>query len=152
MTVKYDEVSGLYVAEDGAILKPIKQWKDHHGYMQVTVDRKNMQVHRIVARAFCEGQSETNNIVMHIDDDPTNNNASNLKWGTSSENNYDAYKHGLKTTNYCVRCMETGEVFHSAREAAKQMWGNPKRADKILMACRNERGKAYGYHWEMVNR
>jgi phosphopantothenoylcysteine synthetase/decarboxylase len=47
---------------------------------------KLYSVHRLVADAFCKNPLN-NNIVMHLDDNPSNNHATNLKWGTYSENN-----------------------------------------------------------------
>ena len=150
--VELDKETGVYVTESGLVLKPISQWTDKNGYKYVTYERKNHAVHRIVARAFVGGRTGERNIVMHKDDNPMNNCACILKWGTYSENNLDAYRHGLKTTNIKVRCMETGEEFMSARDAARVKFGIPKRGDRILQACRTERGTAYGLHWEVVRR
>lgn len=147
-----DEETGAYVTENGAVLKEIKQWEDKNGYKYVTINRKNYPVHRLVAKNFVEGRTDDKKIVMHKDDNPKNNNKNNLKWGTYSENNYDAYAHGLKTRNVKVRCMETGEVFHSASDAARKMFGIPKRGDRILAAAKEKRSKAYGLHWEVIRR
>ena len=47
--------------------------------------RKKISVHRTVAIEFII-RITYNNIVMHIDNNPTNNNINNLKWWTLSEN------------------------------------------------------------------
>ena len=52
-------------------------------------------VHRLVARAFCEGY-ESSLEVNHKDGDKLNNTASNLEWVTTSENIKHAYRTGLK--------------------------------------------------------
>jgi len=52
-------------------------------------------VHRLVARAFCEGY-ESNLQVNHKDGDKLNNDASNLEWVTISENVKHAFRTGLK--------------------------------------------------------
>ena len=44
----------------------------------------NARVHRLVAQAFCPNP-EGKPYVDHIDCDPTNNNASNLRWCTAAE-------------------------------------------------------------------
>lgn len=147
-----DEETGLYVTPDGEILKPIKQWDDKDGYKYVTWMKKNLPVHRLVARNFVKGRTEKKNVVMHKDDTPSNNKAENLEWGTYSKNILDAYSHGLRTNNVMILCVETGETFPSAREAARKMFGIPKRGDHIIQVARSQRPKAYGFHWEVVNR
>ena len=147
-----DKETGLYITESGEVLKPVGQWSDKNGYKYVTVNHKNYPAHRLVAINFVDGRSEEKNVVMHKDDQPWNNEKSNLEWGTYSQNTYDAYAHGLKTRNVNVRCIETGEVFHSAREAARRMFGIPKRGDHILQVIRADRSKAYGFHWEVMPR
>ena len=52
-------------------------------------------VHRLVARAFCEGY-ESNLQVNHKDGDKLNNDASNLEWVNISENVKHAFRTGLK--------------------------------------------------------
>lgn len=58
-------------------------------YVNVNADngeRKLKRVHRFVAEAFVEGQSEDYNIVDHIDRDKFNNHYSNLRWVDHSGN------------------------------------------------------------------
>lgn len=50
---------------------------------------KSFRVHRLVAQAFLEPQPTPKHIVMHLDDDCANNQASNLKWGTHKDNMKD---------------------------------------------------------------
>ena len=59
----------------------------------VNVDgkRKNLQVARVVAFAFCDGYSETRNTVNHKDGNVQNNSANNLEWVSQSENNIHSY-------------------------------------------------------------
>ena len=49
-------------------------------------------VHRLVAKAFCH-QDEGKNEVRHMDGNPRNNRAENLKWGTHAENQSDIVRH-----------------------------------------------------------
>jgi hypothetical protein len=46
----------------------------------------NMKIHRIVCEAFHGPAADPAHIVIHIDEDATNNRPENLKWGTMKEN------------------------------------------------------------------
>lgn len=153
MKVKYRENKslGLLISNTGKVYKEVGQWHDKDGYPYITWHRKNLPVHRLVAEQFVAGRTDETPIVMHKDDNPRNSSADNLEWGTYSQNNYDAVTRGLRKKRIRpVRCMETGEEFQSARDAAVKMFGIPKRGDRIIAATQGERGKAYGYHWEEV--
>lgn len=67
--------------------KILKQQKNMHGYMEVTLRknnvRKHYKVHRLVMVAF---HGETKLIVNHIDCNKTNNNLENLEYCTYQEN------------------------------------------------------------------
>lgn len=153
MICEIDKSTELLVSEDGRIFREVSQWTDKYGYKYITLHHKNIPVHRLVAGCFVAGRNEEKNIVMHKDDNPANNTKSNLKWGTYSENNFDAIAHGLRKKHVTpIRCMETGEEFQSARHAALIMFGIPKRGEHILRVIRGQRGKAYGYHWEVISR
>jgi len=73
-------------ARKGKVLKPRKQYT---GYYQVglTVDgvKTFEYVHRLVAMAFLKRKKDYR-IVMHLDDNPSNNNLENLRWGTHYQN------------------------------------------------------------------
>lgn len=56
---------------------------------------KTVPIHRLVAMAYIKGRSKENDIVNHIDGDPSNNNANNLEWCTASHNTLHAIMLGL---------------------------------------------------------
>ncbi len=56
---------------------------------------KKLYMHRLVALAFIPNP-ENLPMVEHIDNDKTNCHVDNLRWATYSENNYHAYRDGLK--------------------------------------------------------
>ena len=60
-------------------------------YKMINLSRKTHYVHRLVAAAFC---GDTNEVVMHLDSNPQNNNWKNLKWGTQFENIQQAKNEG----------------------------------------------------------
>ena len=46
----------------------------------------NMKIHRLVCEAFHGPAPEQKSVVIHIDEDATNNRPENLRWGTQKEN------------------------------------------------------------------
>lgn len=79
--------------------KDIKQFKDSGGYMFINLTQqgksKSTRIHRLVAIEFLpkvEGKKNVN----HIDGNKLNNCITNLEWCNSSENNYHAFKTGLR--------------------------------------------------------
>lgn len=83
--------------------------RNKHGLIRKTTVAKNgyervgfhggqetVFVHRLVARAFCDGYAD-GLLVNHKDGDKLNNNAENLEWVTQSENIKHAYAIGNKT-------------------------------------------------------
>lgn len=46
----------------------------------------NMKIHRLVCEAFHGPAPEGKPVVIHIDEDATNNRPENLRWGTQKEN------------------------------------------------------------------
>jgi hypothetical protein len=77
----------------GTDFRELKLKRGWHGYMEVTLyssgdSPKTMLVHRIVALAWLPAPENSSFIqVRHLDDDPTNNEVSNLAWGTAATNN-----------------------------------------------------------------
>lgn len=55
--------------------------------------RQTFLVHRLVLEAFV-GPCPEGMMACHADDNPTNNNLSNLRWGTIHDNLADAYRNG----------------------------------------------------------
>lgn len=114
--------------------------------------RHAILVHRLVASAFVPNPNY-HPVVRHADDDPTNNYADNLRWGTQRDNvhdcirghgmNYDgmiAYNENRKTPVVAYN-LETREVcrFDSQSEAARALrvsQGNIWRSLKTGMPAR----------------
>lgn len=64
---------------------------------------KNLALARLVAHAFIEGYSDTNNTVNHKDGDVTNNRADNLEWISQGENNAHSYRELKRPRKQCKR-------------------------------------------------
>jgi len=75
---------------DGCIIRPRKD-KDGYCLVEIHQDgvRLTRKVHRLVAMAFIDNPNNYP-LVMHIDDNPSNNHVLNLKWGTHKHNQDDA--------------------------------------------------------------
>ena len=68
----------------------INFYENNYGYNFVSIKNDNNKwvseyVHRLVAKSFLKNPNNYPN-VLHLDDNPKNNNVNNLKWGTQSEN------------------------------------------------------------------
>lgn len=77
----------------------LKPHLNNSGYLRVVLDdRRKYLVHRLVAITFISNP-HSYEVVMHMDNNKTNNHISNLKWRTHSENTKQAYIEGrLKNT------------------------------------------------------
>ena len=69
------------------------------GYRQVNLrtpsGRRTYHVHRLVAETF-HGKPPAGLVCRHLDGNPTNNRAENLKWGTYKQNQDDSLRHGTR--------------------------------------------------------
>lgn len=90
--------SGYYLASSkGRVLslcnnipRELKQFITN-GYSYVTIDGKDHRVHRLIAKAFIENPDNLP-VVHHKDGCKQNNDISNLKWTTYSDNTKEYYK------------------------------------------------------------
>lgn len=71
----------------------IKGRLGNHGYRYITIDGKNILIHRLMCRVFLGNKRKMH--VNHKDGNKLNNNIENLEWCTRSQNQLHAYKTGL---------------------------------------------------------
>lgn len=103
--------------------------------------------HRIVAMVFSE-RKEYQNEVNHKDGNKLNNCASNLEWVSRSEN----IRHRIYELNeytpigkpQAVKCVETGIVYRSHAEAARETGCNRKSISACISGKLKHTG---GYTW-----
>jgi hypothetical protein len=103
----YSEIPGFpgyTVSSDGRIFstkwgypRERKQVSQTRGHKLVILrdpngSPKGFYVHRLVAQAFVPKPDPSFNLVRHLDDDPSNNDVSNLAWGTQTDNLRDAVR------------------------------------------------------------
>ena len=80
-------------------------------YYHVEINKKTVLVHRLVAKAFCNGETEERNMVNHKDRNKLNNKATNLEWCSNSENQQNRNVNGCITHEHkkCRRRLVSGE-------------------------------------------
>ena len=130
------------------ILKPI----DSHGYKYVHLCnkhhiRKNQAIHRLVALHFINIDKDKIQ-VNHKDGNKSNNCINNLEWCSSRDNSLhkvNYLKKGIKK----VKCIETGQIFDSIKDAAEFYDKNQSTLVAVLNHYKYNHTFAK-YHWEYV--
>lgn len=101
----YVTAGGDVVAPSGRILKPYRG--DKRGHQKVTIDLGRKYVHQLVAKAFI-GPCPSGLEVRHLNGAYADNRATNLAYGSRSDNVLDSVRHGTyRNANaektHCVR-------------------------------------------------
>lgn len=150
----------------GHFLKPVLQG----GYYKATLTRPGLKmdkrINRLVAQAFKENTLNLP-LVMHLDNDPTNNHIDNLDWGTHAENNrycWDCSRHPFTLNEKAhINAKEarrrpvmaisivTGKciAFPSQHDAAKALCVTPQHVWGVLNGVRRSTG---GYRFKYLNK
>lgn len=169
---------GLYsINENGDIWsyrrqKFLKPRPDKDGYLRVGLTKDKHQrtffIHRLLAETFIPNPLNLP-LVNHKNEIKTDNRLENLEWATQwynleySRNKERALSLGNSYTkkeakpmgranngiSKPVRCIETGEVFSSGKEAAEVMGLDPSHISKV---CRGKAKTTGGYHFEFVQK
>lgn len=132
----------------------LKLHPDGRGYFNVFLSRegltKHHKVHRLVAFAF-HGPGAPGTEVCHNDGDPLNNRASNLRWGTRSENIDDALRGGTFPIGEAVghAILNEGQVREIRAERARGVVLT-KLADRYGVHPATIQAAASGRSWKHV--
>lgn len=127
--------------------------------------QNNLLVHRLVATHFLDNDKNYK-IINHIDENPANNNVSNLEWCSCSDN----VKKSSKLKDYYrtnkILCTTRNSKHNDTANRIKQIldgiviktFKNSIEVEQclgfdksfILSCCRNKRKSAYGYQWQFA--
>lgn len=137
------------------------------GYLSVNLckDGKHnyKKIHRLVAEHFIENIDNLP-CINHKDGIKTNNNVENLEWCTSSYNNKEAYRLGLKgslkgkNNKYSESLMKQVNQYDLQNNFIKT-WNSIQSIENnlgikhtnIVKCCKGERHKAGGYIWKYAD-
>lgn len=163
-----DRKDNIGVTHKGKIL--VNQIRPN-GYICVHLSKngksKWLSVHRLVAEAFVDNPNSEFTIVNHIDNDPSNNSASNLEWTTYKGNMQWASLQGRmkgdqtkinqkisaekRKTPVIATDSEGNKFWYSSQKEAGEVLGIQR--SHIAAACRKEYGykTVGGFSWEYAD-
>lgn len=149
---------GYRVTDDGRVFSIDSNWRGYgeremqqapnaSGYPSVRIlvngRRLHIAVHKLVAAEFLPEKPSHQHEIRHLDGDKTNNNASNLAWGTRKENADDRELHGRTSR---------GELHARAIRAAMPAI-SPNKGRRLSDAHRKNLGNAMrGKPWSAARR
>lgn len=148
-----DGLEGEYAISTKGRVKNIKTGrilvaKDNGtGYLKVSLKHKNYYIHRLTALAFIDNP---NNLpeVDHRDENKKNNDVSNLRWVSKSENT----KHSSHKYSCQVKQIDKDgnliKIWDSFYQIEREL---DYERTSIIMVCKAKRRYAHGYRWEYLD-
>lgn len=111
------------------------------GYPTVVLRMNNRQfckkIHRLVCEAFHGPPPHHSPVVRHLDGNPKNNTASNLAWGTHTENLLDSVAHGTH------RGASKTECKHGHLLSGENLYINPSSGSRQCRVCQARAKRDY---------
>ena len=156
-------VKTLNYRQQSGVERILNQGTNNMGYKYVKLckngKQKQFYVHRLVAMAMIENPFPDEWVqVNHRDEDKTNNKVENLEWCDAKYNtnfgtgpyrrltNRDSAINNPKLSKQ-VLCVETGEVYQSARDVERQLGYDHS---SISACCRGRFKYSHGFHWKYI--
>ena len=136
-------------------------------YLTVKINYKNMNIHRLVAKAFLENPNNYP-VVNHIDGNKWNNNVNNLEWCTYKHNTNEAVRIGLYDNRNKMMSIspirskeinmydKNNELIRSFRDSVEaeiilKRQGIKVCSRNIRNVCCGKRKTAGGFIWRLKN-
>lgn len=148
-----DGLEGEYAVSNKGNVKNIKtnrllgEYYNSAGYRFVILKGKDYLIHRLVALAFLDNPQNLPQ-VDHRDENKKNNDVSNLRWVTSSENTrHSAHKHSCRI-NQLTLDGKLVKAWESISQIERET-GYFRQA--IMQVCKGKHKQAYGYRWEYLD-
>ena len=148
-----------YVSKSGKVgsfckgeFKVLKPMNNGHGYLFVRFWKDgevlSFYTHRLIAITFLENENNFED-VNHKDENKENNALENLELCTRGYNNNYGTRNARsgKAVGRAVICVETGETFPSAADAARK-YGISRSG--IVRVCNGRYKTCKGFHWQYV--
>jgi hypothetical protein len=133
--------------------------KTNKGYLNVGIQGKSYQVHRLILFAF-KGFPTDNKVCDHIDRNPLNNNIENLRWVTQQENTLNRKVWGKSkfkgvSLHVCKYKKKDGSITIGKTLLRSDIFVNKKRISLGYFKTEEEAFEAYkqafkkynGYEW-----
>lgn len=132
----------------------LKPQKLKRGYLQVRIYNDNgfvaKSIHRLVAETFIPNVDNLPQI-NHKDEDPSNNNVSNLEWCDNWYNShYGRHIENVKEKHYkkVIQYSENNKIIKKWNSILEASIQNNIDSSSITKVCRGKRKTAGGYIWK----
>jgi hypothetical protein len=145
------EVSNLgrVISYRGATARILRQYVGVRGYPQVKLmrpdgGRRTKVVYRLVTEAFHGPKPTPTSQVRHLNGDSLDSRATNLKWGTASENQMDRVLHGTHHNAAKTHCpaghpYDADNTYHEAYGGRRCITCRSERLHRKYLATANIR-------------
>jgi hypothetical protein len=148
----------LDIRRNGTIYhKGLKRFLKLHdngrGYLCFSYKGKTYPLHRVIAEKFCKRAHQSHKLVMHKNHKKHDCRASNLKWGTHSDNLRDAHKAGSMGHSrkaQAVAAMRYGHAVYTFKSINKAAIAMDTTRANIGSVLSGKSKTAAGWRWQYV--